>query len=75
MNNFLKAYEDERAELLENVKFRKQIFGGLSEEQVWFLIDRLEEIYERSFRDQEMYYKGLVQERDAYIRKLTAGRR
>lgn len=47
---------------LENVKFRKQLIGGVNEADLWKKINELNRLYQQAFHDQEIYYRALLDE-------------
>jgi len=51
---------NEIAEWLEQVRFRKQFFGGLREEDVWKKINELNEIYQAALKAERIRYDALL---------------
>ena len=47
---------------LQTVKFRKQIIGGVNEEDVWKKIHQLNEMYEAALRAERIRYDVLLNE-------------
>ena len=45
---------------LQTVKFRKQIIGGVNEEDVWKKIHQLNEMYEAALRAERIRYDALL---------------
>lgn len=62
----LPTQEQERriAAWLQNVKFRKQVFGGVSEKDVWTKIGELNEMYNQALLAERARYDALLAERD-----------
>lgn len=50
----------EISEWLENLRFRKQFFGGLREEDVWKKINELNEIYQAALKAERIRYDALL---------------
>lgn len=51
-------------EQLKKTKFKKQIFGGINEADVWKKIEELNSLYEKKFNEQEIKYKTLLKEKE-----------
>lgn len=51
----------EIAEWLENLRFRKQFFGGVGEEDVWKKIGELNDMYEAALRDERTRYDTMIE--------------
>ena len=49
---------------LQKVKFRKQIFGGVSEKDVWTKIGELNEMYRQALLAERGRYDALIAEHD-----------
>ena len=56
--------EEKIAGFLQKVKFRKQIFGGVSEKDVWTKIRELNEMYRQSLLAERIRYDALIAEHD-----------
>ena len=56
------AEEKRIAAWLKKLKFRKQLFGGVSEANVWRRIDELNELYERALIAERARYDALLEE-------------
>ena len=52
--------EQKIAEWLTKVKFRKQTFGGVSEQDVWKKINELNEMYKLAVAEERARYDALV---------------
>lgn len=50
------------SEWLEKVSFRKQFFGGLSEQDVWKKINELNEMYEAALSAERVRYNTLIEQ-------------
>lgn len=48
------------AEWIEEVRFRKKFFGGLSEEDVWKKIEDLNNMYEASLEAERVRYDTMI---------------
>ena len=67
MSNELKfppEQEEKIAGFLQKVKFRKQIFGGVSEKDVWTKIGELNEMYRQALLAERIRYDALIAEHD-----------
>ena len=56
--------EGKIAGFLQKVKFRKQIFGGVSEKDVWTKIRELNEMYRQALLAERIRYDALIAEHD-----------
>ena len=58
---------------LERVKFRKQLFGGVSEEDVWKKIQQLNEMYDAALKAERIRYDVLLeqQSKDIHLTQQT----
>lgn len=65
---------EEIAGWLKGLKFRKTIFGGVDEANVWHKLDELQAQYQSAFDAQAERYQALLDERDAEIRRLKGER-
>ena len=52
------------ADLLSNMEFRRKIFGGVDEADVWRQIENLQRTYQLDYDEQAAYYQALIDERD-----------
>ena len=50
-------------EWLKKVRFRKQLFGGVSEQDVWKKIDELNKLYDAALAAERIRYEALLEER------------
>lgn len=50
-------------EFLKNVKFKKQTLGGVSEADVLAKIQKLSDLYAEAFRNQEIKYEAILDEK------------
>ncbi|MGX7105912.1 hypothetical protein [Globicatella sanguinis] len=55
---------------MENVKFRKQLMGGVNEADLWKKINELNRLYQQAFHDQEIYYRALLDEQSRRNRRV-----
>ena len=62
--SFLSEYEQTIAQWLNQVKFRKRIFGGVDESDVWKKIGELNEQYKKALIAERARYDALLQERN-----------
>ena len=60
---------DDIAALLKGLRFQKKLIGGLDEGDVWRQLDMLQKEYRAAFDAQEVYYRALIDERNAVIAK------
>ena len=56
--------EKKIAGFLEKVKFRKRIFGGVSEKDVWTKIRELNDMYRQALLAERIRYDALIAEHD-----------
>lgn len=61
---FLPEQEEKIAGFLQKVKFRKQIFGGVSEKDVWTKIRELNDMYRQALLAERVRYDALIAEGD-----------
>ena len=57
------------ASWLRTVKFRRQVFGGVSEKDVWAKISQLNEMYNQAILAERARYDALLAERDRMNQK------
>lgn len=62
---------DRIAKLLEEMKFRKKVFGGVDESDVWRQLERLQQEYQTVYDRQAAYYEALLEEREEALARLT----
>ena len=55
---------------LENLKFKKQAIGGVSEADVLAKIQHLSDLYAEAFRNQEIKYETLLDDKNGELRRL-----
>ena len=55
-------YFEEVKERLSDLKFRKKLFGGLDEDDVYKKLEELTMDVEKAFEKQQAYYTGLLEE-------------
>ena len=55
---------------LENLKFKKQTLGGVSESDALAKIQQLSDLYAEAFRNQEIRYEAILEEKDRQIKEL-----
>lgn len=58
---FLSLEQQEIAEWLKKVRFRKTLFGGVSESDVWKKISELDAKYEQALRAERVRYDTLLE--------------
>ena len=56
--------EEKIASFLQKVKFRKRIFGGVSEKDVWTKIRELNDMYRQALLAERIRYDALIAEHD-----------
>ena len=61
---FLPEQEEKISGFLQKVKFRKRIFGGVSEKDVWTKIDELNEMYRQALLAERIRCDALIAEHD-----------
>lgn len=60
-NNRENEYMGNISQWLEEVRFQKQFFGGLSEQDVWKKIGELNDMYEAALRDERIRYESMIE--------------
>ena len=53
---------DDIAELIRKMKFRKKLFGGVDEQDVWRQIDVLQKAYRSAYEAQEIRCETILKE-------------
>lgn len=66
----MRESEQQLTEWLSNVKFKKTLFGGVDELDVWKKIEELHSLYEKSLSEQRIYYETLLEEEKRHIKEL-----
>ena len=61
------------AEALSAMKFRKKIFGGVEEADVWRQLETLQRTYQEVYDQQAAYYQALLDQRDRELKQLKSG--
>lgn len=61
---FQGGQEEKIADWLERLKFRKRIFGGVDERDVWKKIGELNDKYQEALIAERARYDALIAERD-----------
>jgi hypothetical protein len=64
---------DDIAEFMKTMRFKKRLFGGVSEKAVWKQLDKLQAEYRSAYEKQQERYEVLLQERDQEIKALRSG--
>jgi len=57
------THEERIAAFLKQVKFRRKIFGGADEKDVWQKIEQLNELYKQALIAERARYDALLSER------------
>lgn len=58
------------ADLLSNMKFRRKMFGGVDEADVWRQIENLQRTYQLVYDEQAAYYQALIDERGQALARV-----
>ena len=53
---------DDIAELFRKMKFRKKLFGGVDEQDVWRKLDDLQKAYRSAYEAQAIKYETILEE-------------
>lgn len=61
---------DDIAELFKNLRFKRQILGGVNEKDVWKGLDRIQKEYRSAYERMQAGYEARLQERDEEIARL-----
>lgn len=61
------------AEALSAMKFRKKMFGGVEETDVWRQLEALQRTYQEVYDQQAAYYQALLDQRDRELKQLKSG--
>lgn len=63
---------EDLTEVFKTLRFRKTLFGGVAEKDVWKKLDMLQREYRSAYEMQQERYEARLQERDAEIASLRA---
>ncbi|WP_394524202.1 hypothetical protein [Lacrimispora sp. JR3] len=55
------------AQLFRNLRFKKKLFGGVDEKDVWKKLDTVQKEYRAAYEMQRERYEARLQERDEII--------
>lgn len=58
------------AEVFAAMRFRKKLFGGVDERDVWKQLEKLQAEYRSAYESQQHRYFALLEERENTIRSL-----
>lgn len=61
---------DDIAQMFQTLRFKKKLFGGVSEIDVWKKLDEIQEEYRSAYEIQQGIYEARLQERDEEIQSL-----
>lgn len=61
---------DNIEKFLKDLKFKKQTIGGVSEADVLAKIQQLSDLYAEAFRNQEIRYEALLDDKNSELRRL-----
>lgn len=61
---------DNIEKFLKDLKFKKQTIGGVSEAEVLAKIQQLSDLYAEAFRNQEIRYETLLDDKNSELRRL-----
>lgn len=61
------------ADALSAMRFRKKLFGGVEEADVWRKLETLQRTYQEVYDQQGAYYQALLDERDRELEQLRSG--
>ena len=61
------------AEALSAMKFRKKMFGGVEEADVWRQLEALQRTYQEVYDQQAAYDQALLDQRDRELKQLKSG--
>lgn len=64
---------DDIASFIDQMSFRKKLFGGVDELDVLKQMEALQQVYRSVYESQAAYYQALIDERDAIISRLKRG--
>ncbi|NLY44603.1 MAG: hypothetical protein GX053_01215 [Tissierella sp.] len=54
-------YIEKIAQWLEQIRFRKKFFGGISEQDVWKRMDELNNMYEEALKAERIRYDVMIE--------------
>ena len=63
---------EEIALILQRVRFKRRLLGGVDEDDVWRIMDKLQQEYAAVLDAQAEGYNALLDERDRYISYLES---
>ena len=58
---------EEIAQFLQSIRFKHKLLGGVDDDDVWRIIDKLQQEYATLLEAQAEQSKALIDERDKYI--------
>ncbi len=61
------------ADALSAMKFRKKMFGGVEEADVWRKLESLQRTYQEVYDQQAAYYQALLDQRDRELKWMKSG--
>lgn len=61
---------DDIADLFRTLRFKKALFGGVKEKDVWKQLDKLQKEYRSAYEIQQERYDALLQEKEKEIASL-----
>lgn len=61
---------DNIEKFLKDLKLKKQTIGGVSEAEVLAKIQQLSDLYAEAFRNQEIRYEALLDDKNSELRRL-----
>lgn len=64
------ANMEDIAEVFKKLRFKKRLFGGVSEKDVWKKLENVQKEYRSAYEAQQNRYEGRLQERDETIASL-----
>lgn len=65
----LREKEDQINAWLKQVKFKKSLFGGVKEEDVWKKLQELHALYREAIRGERLRYDALLEQRSGTLPK------
>lgn len=61
---------DDIGEVFKKLRFRKTLFGGVSQKDVWRKLEQVQKEYRSAYECQQAAYEARLKERDELIEQL-----
>ena len=58
------------ADAFKRVRFKKSIFGGLNQEDVWLKLEKIQQLYTKAYETRETELLAIIADREKMIKAL-----